>query len=391
MAENITKLKIFISCPSDVEQLRGFAEKAIEEVSRTLEVTSSKMIRHLNWRKDIVPGVAQDPQQVVNNQTIRSYDIYLGLLGCRFGTATPRAGSGTEEEFDIALEQFRSAPNSIRILFYFQGFGANPLHVDVGELAKVQAFQRKLRERGVFYNELGSLDEALSSIKSHLLTLISNEWNDAANAWADGNPTRNAYVSSPTNAIAPVSKEAQPLVQLGLLDMQELGASEVTLAGASMQNLGEHLRGVTELTEALTTDLAASSTTELKREVLDRYASNVESFNEGVRGELANFRYHLTEGAESWETFYRIVKDKGMQIPESGSQVIAAIESVEPSLRLLRNASHGAAKMVSELPALTRSFIIAQKTLVETFGSIALELTVALERLALMKTRLADS
>jgi len=36
----------------------------------------------------LVPGVGPDAQAVINNQVGEDYDIYIGILGHRFGTQT---------------------------------------------------------------------------------------------------------------------------------------------------------------------------------------------------------------------------------------------------------------------------------------------------------------
>src|SRR5580692_1873119 len=110
MAKKLTELSVFISSPSNLSEVRSVAEAAIEEVSNILRKTSDIGLKPISWKKDIVPGVAGDGQEVINMQTLKKYDIYLGMIGSRFGTSTPRAGSGTEEEFDLALRQFRDSP-----------------------------------------------------------------------------------------------------------------------------------------------------------------------------------------------------------------------------------------------------------------------------------------
>jgi hypothetical protein len=48
------------------------------------------------------------------------YDIFIGMLSTKFGSRTPRAGSGTEEEFNRGYGRFIKNPNELRIVFYFK-------------------------------------------------------------------------------------------------------------------------------------------------------------------------------------------------------------------------------------------------------------------------------
>src|SRR5687768_1451250 len=111
MPRSVTRLKILLSCTSELQPERDLLEGIVSDVNRVIEDTDAVTIRIIDWRRDVVPGVGLDPQHVINAQT-RDYEIYLGMLGTRFGTPTPRAGSGTEEEFNIAYRRFRQNPTS---------------------------------------------------------------------------------------------------------------------------------------------------------------------------------------------------------------------------------------------------------------------------------------
>ena len=50
------------------------------------------------------PGFGTDPQGVVNEEIGDDYEIFIGPLWSRFGTPTPRAFSGTQEEFERVYE-----------------------------------------------------------------------------------------------------------------------------------------------------------------------------------------------------------------------------------------------------------------------------------------------
>jgi hypothetical protein len=117
---------------------RVLCSSLVSDVNAVVEDAYGVTLRLIDWRRDVVPGIGTDPQQVINLQT-STCEIYLGLLGTRFGTPTPRAGSGTEDEFNVAYERFRSDPTSVRILLYFRlGLLGNVLDIDPDQLKKVQ-------------------------------------------------------------------------------------------------------------------------------------------------------------------------------------------------------------------------------------------------------------
>ena len=61
------------------------------------------------------PGLGLDVQQVVTEQIPCDYEVYVGILCTRVGTPTPRALSGTVEEFEDARRRWL-ATGSPRIL-----------------------------------------------------------------------------------------------------------------------------------------------------------------------------------------------------------------------------------------------------------------------------------
>jgi len=124
----------------------------------------------------LVPGVGPDAQAVINNQVGEDYDIYIGILGHRFGTQTPRAGSGTEEEFERAYQRLRNVPDTVRILFYFKSASDVPLQeLDLAQLGKVQEFRRRISPQ-VLYSNFKTADDFLKQVRDHLWQLIIREW-----------------------------------------------------------------------------------------------------------------------------------------------------------------------------------------------------------------------
>src|ERR1700676_3423515 len=126
MAKHLTSLTIFISGSSETEAEKAALRTVLADLSDVLEKTHGITLRLIGWPDSIRPGVAADPQSVINQQVNDQYDVYVGVLGSRFGQSTPRAGSGTEEEFRQALVRFRSDTTAVRVLFYFKRTAQDP-------------------------------------------------------------------------------------------------------------------------------------------------------------------------------------------------------------------------------------------------------------------------
>ncbi|MET3606979.1 type IV secretory pathway ATPase VirB11/archaellum biosynthesis ATPase [Mucilaginibacter rubeus] len=115
MPKPVLRFNIFISCPGDVD-----AEKdRLITFFKNAEAALIKKgipgnLRALYW-KDIVHEHDGVRGQTIINKEFDDYDHYIGILAARFGTKTTTEegityGSGTEEEFRIAVEKKKAQP-----------------------------------------------------------------------------------------------------------------------------------------------------------------------------------------------------------------------------------------------------------------------------------------
>ena len=102
-------LKVFVASPGDVSEERRVVREVIEDLNRSVASEKNVTLQVVGWETDARPGFGGDPQSLVNAQIadMSQYDLFIGVLWDRFGTPTPRAESGTEEEFDRAVEEHR--------------------------------------------------------------------------------------------------------------------------------------------------------------------------------------------------------------------------------------------------------------------------------------------
>ena len=144
-------------------------DDVVDELNRTW---SDKLGTHLDlitWERDVCPGVGEDPQDVINKQIDNyNYDIFIGIIWKRLGTATTRADSGTVEEYERAYERYRKDSNQIKIMFYFKKIlPSERSEIDVDELDKINKFKAKLRLHNLccIYEDI---DEFGKLIQRHL-------------------------------------------------------------------------------------------------------------------------------------------------------------------------------------------------------------------------------
>jgi len=163
LPRQVTHLSVFVSCPDNLGTERDIVKSVVPELNQVLDQSHGVVLNVLNWA-DLLPGVGSEGQDVINSQVDGTYDIYLGILGARFGDPTRTAGSGTEEEFDHAYQRYVSDPANVRILFYFKdGLEHGVLKLDVDQLRKVPEFRAKLKKGGVLYAQFGNSGRILKA------------------------------------------------------------------------------------------------------------------------------------------------------------------------------------------------------------------------------------
>jgi hypothetical protein len=167
-----TNLRVFLSSPGDLAKEREIFKSVVEEINRILS-GSEVRLELLMWETNTVPSIGKDPQSIINEQIGDDYDIFVGVMWTRFGTSTPRAGSGTEEEFNRAYERLISNPTQSRILFYFKDAPPVSLSsIDPQQFEKVYNFKEHLKAKGLL-GIYQSTDDFAGLVRPHLLHHIN--------------------------------------------------------------------------------------------------------------------------------------------------------------------------------------------------------------------------
>jgi len=178
MSKKLIQLTIVVSGTTDTDSEKAALRPVVEDLNKLLEKPHGITLRVRSWPDDVRPGVNTDPQAEVSRQLGSEYDIYVGLLGSRFGTPTPRFGSGTEEEFEEALKRFKEDSQSVRLLFYFKQSIENAFSLDLDGLQKVTNFRDSLPRRGILYRDFTDTAAFVQLVREHLYNMILEELKD---------------------------------------------------------------------------------------------------------------------------------------------------------------------------------------------------------------------
>jgi len=152
----------------DVSAEREALDRVVKELNLTLGSQFGLRFELVKWETHTHPDAGSDAQAVINSQFDANFDLFIGILWSRVGTETPRAKSGTIEEFEIAHKRKQESPGSITIMMYFKDEALSPSQIDTDQLASLNAFKKRLNELGVLYHSFKSTQEFEETSRIHL-------------------------------------------------------------------------------------------------------------------------------------------------------------------------------------------------------------------------------
>lgn len=148
--------KCFISSPGDCQVERESCQKIIDEVNNGLGKHLGINFSSFMWEYDVLPDMGKNGQGIIDEYIEKSnYDIFLGVMKNRFGHPTKKAGSGTEHEFNDAIERKKKSQNSVPIILFFFGnenVDLNDTNIDqiLAQHKKVKAFKSEISNNGLY-------------------------------------------------------------------------------------------------------------------------------------------------------------------------------------------------------------------------------------------------
>ncbi|MGA8028123.1 MAG: DUF4062 domain-containing protein [Bryobacteraceae bacterium] len=297
MARTETVLRVFVSSPSDVEDEAESIRRIIDELNRTALRTAGLRLEAVTWRADVVPGVSDDVQSLINQQIGEDYDIFIGVLWARFGRPTPRAGSGTEEEFERAYSRHRSQPDSVRVMVYFKTSPIPLDSIDADQIKQLQRFKSQLGKKGALYCEFETRESFEVYLRSHLTKQVQSWSKD----WGTQAP------SPPVAKLALRQRiQADTLFEEGALDLIEVGLENFTMATDSIARVGRLFEDSAVRSEEKTgqlrtiNDSGALDKNKERKRILNSAALDLTQFAKGLEDEAKLLSGCLLAGLDAF-------------------------------------------------------------------------------------------
>ncbi|MBR6198228.1 MAG: hypothetical protein IKQ72_11590 [Bacteroidaceae bacterium] len=173
---NVKDYKCFIASPGDTKEERDLCEEVFNEINNGIGKNLGFQLSSLRWEKDVYSSIGDYGQDVINKQIDAKYDFFIGIMKSRFGTPTPTAGSGTEEEFNNAFEKYRNG--EIDNIFFFFGNTKESLNdIDPDQFKHVLEFKKRIHNQGLLSMEYVGLEDFKQKLRRNFENYFTDKKN----------------------------------------------------------------------------------------------------------------------------------------------------------------------------------------------------------------------
>lgn len=301
MAKAIMKYSIFVASPNDVEEERQAVSDIVQELNLGYGTQNNIIFEVVKWETHSAPGISMfDSQQVINQDIGDDYDLFLGILWKKFGTATEAADSGTEEEFMRAYQRFLSQKDNFQILFYFKTSSPNSLKdISWSELQKIEAFKKSLNDKKVLYWEFDDQENFKSFLRLHI-------------------PKRIESIGRTSDKIVPTESIAQEIIiyeeELGYFDLAEIIENSAKVAFNSLEQItqdtvwiGERINEKTE--EIVRITKSAKQNPIVVKEIFKRTALLMDDYSSRINIETPIFYSNFEDVIKASSNLINLTED----------------------------------------------------------------------------------
>jgi hypothetical protein len=374
---------LFVASPGDVEDERDRLEEIIRELNITWSREFGIRLELIRWETHAYPGIGEDAQAVINEQIPADHDLFIGIMWCRYGTPTGRAGSGTIEEFQLAKSRYDKEPASIRLMFYFKDTPVPPSKLDLDQLAKVAAFRKSLGNEGALYWTFSTLAEFDKLLRLHITRQVQVWHNQLKNQQIEfAVPVPKGKILKAPTSTTDISDEDE---ELGLLDLVEISEerfhdlTNITMRIATLtEELGVKIAAHSQEMNELVVAAQGSVDRSVAKRLITRAAGDMDQYVARMEAELPLFGQNLDEGMHAVIRSAMLSVELGAAYTEQ-EQVRESIQAIlvfrdtlahtELQIQEFRTTVAALPRMTSTLNKSKRKVVSVLDRLIEQLGS----------------------
>lgn len=380
MGRQATILQVFVASPSDLLEERIALASVIGELNQTIADRIGAYLELIKWETHAVPGIGTDPQAVINEAIGKDYDIFIGILSTRFGSQTPRAGSGTEEEFERAYARFKENPNQIRIMFYFKDPEVRASELDLDQYALVRGFQKSLSEKGL-YSTFSTTDEFTSLVRMHLNRQLQ-DWGDGKWGSQKLEQATMENVLEKVEVTPQVTQSEGDEADIGFLDLIEMVNENLGNANLCLNRMSNAITELGEKVQDSTprlNDAATNGDIAKGKLIINNIAQIMDEFSQRLNAELPIFSRSYSSAIDAisrsttlWESDFK--SEDLSSIRTNHNQILTLVEAITGALDSMTSMQ----QTIASLPRMTSVFNKAKRNANESLMNLNRELASSL-------------
>ncbi|MFM0160235.1 MULTISPECIES: hypothetical protein [Paraburkholderia] len=343
---------------------REALESLIYEMYQTWGRALGIMFELVRWETHVTPAFGSDPQAVINSQIGDNYDVFIGILWARFGTPTPRAASGTMEEFERAYARVQAGANNPEIMFYFKEAAVPISKIDPEQLKKVQNFRGSLPEKGGVYATFEDLPGFSASVRVHLSSLAQKFSRDHASL---------PQVDSPQPRET-LTAEIKAEDELGFLDYVEISDARIEDMVATMELISEatvrmgsqfegHMRETTRLA-------TAGPDTKSAKRLIKRCADDMQAYAGILKNQTPILAANREAAFDALSNSLTLHRELGTADNSNLRALNDAIEQLRSNLAVPTESMKAIRETAASFPRMTSDLNKAKRLVVEQIDAL---------------------
>ena len=365
MSKETTVFRIFLASPSDVAEERQLLDKVVSEQNRSWSDSLGVTIELLKWETDVHPSVSTDAQAVINEQIDPNYDAFVGIFWNRIGAPTPRAISGSIEEFDRAYSKWQQNNKSPEIMIYFKDGLIAPSKIDNKQHAAVQEFKHSLKAKGCLYSIFEDTYTFESSIRAHL-SVVVQKFAALKKTYIPANLISKSLLLSAESVVDVEDYDQSDYFAIFLSRNSQLNTAYLNIAKIT----NEFANNVIERTKKLNTS--------------DKSEKIVEIITTGFANDLKEYAHTLSmlvvTASKSRKIGFNALS-KAISMPvnfvqneSSMMELRTVMKQLELKMGVTRNTFNNMHTVIKSLPAFQNDLVISQKFAVEKCEQFIIEI-----------------
>lgn len=360
--EETKVVRIFVGSPNDVKPEREILEEVVKELNDLWAATMGVYLELIKWETHAYPDIGTDPQSVINKQIGDDWDVFVGILWSRFGTPTPRAESGTAEEFERAYSRYQKDRDSVKVMFYFKDEPLPPSRLDPEQIIRINSFKTKLGELGGLHWRFESTEDFTKYLRMHLTRQIQH-WKGRPTAKVMPSPNEGREVS-----ISPVDKLVQEYVEEeGFLDVIESGIESFEMLAEVGNRMTERLNVLAEYTDNNAQEmqelapLGGKEHIKKAKRLVNQMAEQLGAFTKRMEAEIPLYRKYFSTGIDCFGKAANLLTDFEGDPRETIEEASNTMATIRKTVVQTRKSMNFFSETIAGLPRATTHFNRAKR------------------------------